>query len=116
MPVIAASDSASASKAPNTVSLSSCRSFEYVSGSPFTITARRWQAPSRSPARPRTSSAASGLRFCGMIELPVDQASGRLMNPKDWLAKKIGRAHVGTPDTNALLVGSHQIIKKQKQQ
>ena len=24
------------------------------------------------PAWPRTSSAASGLRFCGMIELPVE--------------------------------------------
>ena len=30
----------------------------------------------------RSSSAASGLRFCGMIEEPVDQASLKLMKPK----------------------------------
>ena len=34
--------------------------------------------PITRPACPRTSSAASGLRFCGMIELPVDSVSGSL--------------------------------------
>jgi hypothetical protein len=44
---------------------------------------QRWSMqPMIRPAWPRTSSAASGLRFCGMIELPVDQASGSLTKPK----------------------------------
>ena len=42
-------------------------------------------APITRPALPRTSSAASGLRFCGMIELPVVKASESAMNPKPWL-------------------------------
>ena len=33
------------------------------------------------PALPRTSSAASGLRFCGMIEEPVEKASESLTKP-----------------------------------
>ena len=33
------------------------------------------------PAWPRTSSAASGLRFWGMIELPVDHWSLKLTKP-----------------------------------
>ena len=43
--------------------------------------------PMTRPACPRTSSAASGLRFCGMIELPVDSVSGSLTKPKGWLAQ-----------------------------
>ena len=41
------------------------------------------------PTLARTSSAASGLRFCGMIEEPVENASGRLTKPKGWLAHRI---------------------------
>ena len=43
--------------------------------------------PMTRPACPRTSSAASGLRFCGMIELPVESVSGSLTKPKGWLAQ-----------------------------
>src|SRR6185437_6769128 len=38
-------------------------------------------APTMRPVLPRTSSAASGLRFCGMIDEPVVKASDRLTNP-----------------------------------
>src|ERR687894_430240 len=40
-------------------------------------------APTMRPALPRTSSAASGLRFCGMIEEPVENASDRRTKP-NW--------------------------------
>src|SRR5436190_1740974 len=39
-------------------------------------------APLKSPVLARTSSAASGLRFCGMIELPVVKASVSRIKPK----------------------------------
>ena len=38
-------------------------------------------APTTRPVLPRTSSAASGLRFCGMIEEPVEKASLSLTKP-----------------------------------
>ena len=38
-------------------------------------------APTTRPVLPRTSSAASGLRFCGMIEEPVEKASERRTKP-----------------------------------
>ena len=37
---------------------------------------------------PRTSSAASGLRLLGMIDEPVDQASGRCTKPNGWDAHR----------------------------
>ena len=37
------------------------------------------KAPTMRPTLARVSSAASGLRFCGMIELPVVKASDREM-------------------------------------
>ena len=39
------------------------------------------RAPSTRPALARTSSAASGLRFCGMIDEPVVKASDSLTKP-----------------------------------
>src|SRR5438046_2799288 len=39
-------------------------------------------APLKSPVLARTSSAASGFRFCGMIELPVVKASLSRIKPK----------------------------------
>ena len=44
-------------------------------------------APTIRPAWPRTSSAASGFFFCGMIELPVLSASGSATKPNGWLAQ-----------------------------
>ena len=38
-------------------------------------------APTMRPVLPRTSSAASGLRFCGMIDEPVEKASESLTKP-----------------------------------
>ena len=40
---------------------------------------RPTRAPVTRPVLARTSSAASGLRFCGMIELPVVKASDSRM-------------------------------------
>src|SRR5688572_27014421 len=40
-------------------------------------------APKMRPALPRTSSAASGLRFCGMIEEPVVKRSESFTKPKE---------------------------------
>ncbi len=45
------------------------------------VTVSEVSAPSTRPALPRTSSAASGLRFCGMIEEPVVKASDRATKP-----------------------------------
>ena len=42
---------------------------------------RPWKAPAIRPTLARTSSAASGLRFCGMIEEPVVKRSERWMKP-----------------------------------
>ena len=39
-------------------------------------------APITRPVLPRTNSAASGLRFCGMMELPVVKASDSFTKPK----------------------------------
>ena len=50
---------------------------------------QRGQAADDPPAWPRTSSAASGFFFCGMIELPVLSASGRRTKPNGWLAQMI---------------------------
>ena len=44
-------------------------------------------APMMRPVWPRTSSAASGFFFCGMMLLPVDNESGRTTKPKGWLAQ-----------------------------
>ena len=41
------------------------------------------------PLCPRTSSAASGLRFCGMIDEPVEYWSESLTKPKGALAQMI---------------------------
>ncbi len=45
------------------------------------VTVSEVRAPSTRPALPRTSSAASGLRFCGMIEEPVVKASDSATKP-----------------------------------
>ena len=42
---------------------------------------RPTSAPTTRPVLPRTSSAASGLRFCGMIEEPVEKASESRTKP-----------------------------------
>ena len=42
---------------------------------------REIQLPTARPARPRTSSAMSGFRFCGMIEDPVVIDSGNETHP-----------------------------------
>ena len=42
---------------------------------------RATKLPVMRPVLARASSAASGLRFCGMIELPVVKASERRMKP-----------------------------------
>ena len=41
------------------------------------------------PLCPRTSSAASGLRFCGMIDEPVEKASDSFTKPNCGLAQMI---------------------------
>ena len=41
------------------------------------------------PLCPRTSSAASGLRFCGMIDEPVENSSDSLTKPNGALAQMI---------------------------
>ena len=38
-------------------------------------------APTMRPVLPRTNSAASGFRFCGMMELPVEKRSESAMKP-----------------------------------
>src|SRR5260370_1158439 len=43
------------------------------------------KAPTMRPTLARVSSAASGLRFCGMIELPVVKASDSAMKPNGGL-------------------------------
>src|SRR3989441_7919343 len=48
-----------------------------------------WKAPAMRPTLPRTSSAASGLRFCGMIEEPV-------VNLSDSVTKPISGEHHST--------------------
>ena len=53
------------------------------------MTIRLVSAPTIRAECPRTSSAASGFFFCGMIELPVLSASGRRMKPNGWLAHRI---------------------------
>ncbi len=40
------------------------------------------------PALPRTSSATSGLRFCGMIDEPVEKASPTRANPNSLEAHR----------------------------
>ena len=45
--------------------------------------------PITRPAWPRTSSAAAGFFFCGMIEEPVERLSGMRTKPKGWLAQMI---------------------------
>ena len=44
---------------------------------PSSPSAGAWNAPAMRPTLARTSSAASGLRFCGMIEEPVVNLSDR---------------------------------------
>src|SRR5262249_57652040 len=79
MPAIAATQSDRLSAASKVGSLSSCMSLLKVRGSPFIISTSALSAPTTRPVLPRTSSAASGLRFCGMIELPGVKASLRRM-------------------------------------
>ncbi len=50
-------------------------------GRPLSTTSIAVKAPMMRPVLPRTSSAASGLRFCGMIEDPVEKASESLTKP-----------------------------------
>ena len=40
------------------------------------------------PALPRTSSATSGLSFCGIIDDPVDALSGSFTKPNSELAQR----------------------------
>ena len=53
------------------------------------VTISAVRQPTIRPACPRTSSAASGFFFCGMIELPVLSESGRRTKPNGWLAHRI---------------------------
>ena len=67
-----------------------CPSHKRAAG-PSAVTSSATSAPTIRAEWPRTSSAASGLRFCGMIDEPVDKASGRrdeaerLARPEDEL-------------------------------
>ena len=51
------------------------------------MTIRLVRQPTIRPEWPRTSSAASGFFFCGMIELPVERLSGSVTKPNGWLAQ-----------------------------
>lgn len=62
-------------------------SFEYVRVRPFNIVSRPCRLPNMRPVLPRTSSAASGLRFWGMMELPVENSSGRVIKPNRGFAQ-----------------------------
>src|SRR5215831_14419586 len=81
MPVMAAIDNMRAEKASMAPSLSSCMSFWYARGSPFITISSASSAPMMRPVLARTSSAASGLRFCGMMEEPLVKRSESLMRP-----------------------------------
>src|SRR5215831_11784788 len=81
MPVMAAIDNMRAEKASMAPSLSSCMSFWYASGNPFITISSASSAPMMRPVLARTSSAASGLRFCGMMEEPVVKRSESEMRP-----------------------------------
>ena len=61
--------------------LSSCRSRLYASGSPLSVDSSPVSRPIAVPALPRTSSAASGFFFCGIIELPVAALSSSSAKP-----------------------------------
>ena len=52
----------------------------YVSGKPFISVSRAIKLPNTLPVLPRASSAKSGLRFCGMMLLPVVYSSLIRMN------------------------------------
>ncbi len=62
-------------------SLSSCKSLLYASGKPFIKVSRDTRLPKTLPDLPRMSSAASGFFFCGMMLLPVVNASESSRNP-----------------------------------
>jgi hypothetical protein len=53
------------------------------------VVSRATRAPVMRPVFARVSSAASGLRFCGMMELPVVNASDSRMKPKGLLHQRI---------------------------
>jgi hypothetical protein len=74
MPAVAAVARVSDSTASNSGSLSSCMSLQKVIGRPFIIVATLTKAPRTRPGLARTSSAASGFFFCGMIDEPVVKA------------------------------------------
>ena len=79
--VSARSAPARSSAASKQARLSSWRSRLYASGSPFSVASRPASRPAAVPARPRTSSAASGFFFCGIIDDPVAAASSSSANP-----------------------------------
>src|SRR5262249_27884982 len=81
MPVMAAIDNMRAEKASKAPSLSACMSFWEGSGHPFITISSASSAPMMRPVLARTSSAASGLRFCGMMEEPVVKRSESDMRP-----------------------------------
>ena len=82
IPVIAGSTTASESTASNAARLSSLRSRLYENGSAFSSVRIVVRSPMRRAARPRVSSAMSGFFFCGMIELPVANASSSSIQRK----------------------------------
>ena len=74
-PTSVASAPATVSSASNTASLSSCRSLLYPLGSPFIVAIHPVRWPIKRPDLPRISSSGSGFFFCGIMLLPVLDAS-----------------------------------------
>ena len=64
------------------------------------------------PEWPRTSSAASGFFFCGMIELPVDRHRAALTKPKGWLAQMMNSS-ASRDRCKRTLRRRHQIIERE---
>ncbi len=86
-PVMTETDPIAVSAASKTASLSSCRSFWYPAGRPFSRASSRRRSPSTRAVLPRTSSSASGFFFCGMRLEPVVKASGSVTKPYSGPAK-----------------------------
>ena len=92
MPVAAASASSSVSTASKTCSLSSCRSLLYASGSACRTPCIAPRCAATRGAFARSSSAASGFFFCGMIEDPELHASGSSQKPNSVLDQSTSSA------------------------
>ncbi len=59
----------------------------------MSITRTLTSDPTTRPVLPRTSSATSGLRFCGMIDEPVENASPTVHQPNSEEAHSTTSSH-----------------------